>query len=283
MKKTRYYLTFYLVTLVLVAGILSCATAKDVRKIVAQSNAAMIAGPPLDKAGVASSDTWREAVAQIDRIITENPDQKTLVCHLRIRQAMLLTVYQQGNLAEQRWKMVEDCALTTERDKNLYANWDALVWWYKRAPNPNIFDDTEKGKAINFMEKLGTSIDNTDSHELQVYLATLRAQMALKLDGSTNPLTVEQMTDLHADLVTHLKEYINVFTPEEHNWVMANPNIDVDDHISVTEIRNRVWLRSLIKAYLKIANGYRQTAVGFGLPEQPAWEPIWIRELNFNP
>jgi hypothetical protein len=157
------------------------------------------------------------------------------------------------------------------------------VWWYKRASNPNIFDDTEKRKAINFIKKLGISTDNIKSHELQIYLATLRAQMALKLDGSTNPLTVEQMSKLHADMVAHLKEYVNVFTPEEHTWVKANLNTDVDDHLSVTEIRNRVWLQSLIKAYLKIANDYRPTAVGFGLPEQPAWEPTWIRELNFNP
>ena len=283
MKNTRHYLTFYLVPLFLAAGILGCATTMDVRRIVAQSNAAMIAGPPIDKAGVASSDTWQDAVGQIDRIIAENPDQSTLVNHLRVRQALLLTVYQQGNLAEQRWKLVDGSALTTERDKNLYENWDALVWWYKRAPNPDIFDDTEKGKARNFMVKLGSAIDNTDSHELQVYLATLRAQMALKLDGSADPLTAEQMTNLHTDLAAHLEALVNVFTPEEHTWVQANPNTDIADHLSVSEIRNRVWLRSLIKAYVEIAHDYRQTAARFGLPEQPAWEPAWVRALNFSP
>lgn len=283
MKNKRHYLTFYLATLVLAAGILGCATAKDVRRIVAQSNAAMIAGPPLDKAGVESSDSWKETVGQIDRIIAENLDQTTLVNHLRVRQALLLTVYQQGNLAEQRWKLVEGSMLTTERDKTLYANWEGLVWWYKRAPDRNILDDTEKKQAEKFMEKLGTSINTINSHELQVYLATLRAQMALKFDSSTDPLNAEQMVKLHSDLAMHLKEYVEVFTPEEYTWVQANPNTDVADHLSVNEIRNRVWLRSLIKAFFQIANDYRQTAASFGVPEQPGWEPAWVRALNFSP
>jgi hypothetical protein len=282
MKNRRHYLTLYLATLILSAGILGCATAKDIREIVAQSNAAMIAGPPLDKAGAESSDVWKETVGQMDRIIAENPDQTTLVNHLRVRQAMLLTVYQQGNLAEQRWKLVEGDALTTERDRALYENWKGLVWWYKRAPNRNILDDIEKEQAKKFMGELDTSINTIESHELRVYLATLRAQMALKLDGSIDPLNAEQMVKLHADLTTHLEDYIRVFTPEERAWVQDNPNTDVADHLSLIDIRNRVWLRSLIKAFFEIANDYSQIARSFGVSEQPDWEPAWVRTLEFS-
>jgi hypothetical protein len=107
--------------------------------------------------------------------------------------------------------------------------------------------------------------------------------MALKLASSADPRNAEQMTGLYADLVTHLKEFVSVFTPEEHTWMQNNLKTDIVDHLSVTELRNRVWLRSIIKDYFEIANDYSQTATGFGLPAQPAWEPAWIRALNFSP
>ena len=282
MKRMRHYLTFYLAAMVFAAGILGCATAKDVRRIVAQSNAAMIAGPPLDKAGVANSEVWREAVGQMDRIIAQNPDQTTLVNHLRVRQAMLLTVYQQGNIAEERWKMVDGNVLTTERDESLHENWKALVWWYKRAPNPRRLDNTEQADAREFMNTLDITVNGIDSHDLKIYLATLRAQMALKLASGANTRTAEQLTQVHTEMATDLEQYINVFTPEEQKWVQDHPETNVPDHLTVTDIRSRVWLRGIIREYRTTADAFSHDARDFGLPEVPTWRPAWIGSLNFN-
>ncbi len=73
------------------------------------------------------------AQARSARAALKNHTAETLVNHLRVRQAMLLTVNGQYNLAEQRWKDVDGSALTNARDKNLYRNSETIVWWYRRA------------------------------------------------------------------------------------------------------------------------------------------------------
>ena len=118
MKSTeRSLVTLLAATALMFAG--GCATQRQVSIAVAESNAALVS-PFLDRAQPGGSgDTWKEAVSKLDRLIAAHPAEKTLVNHLKVRQAMLLTVNRQDSLASMRWKDIDPGALKTERDRAL--------------------------------------------------------------------------------------------------------------------------------------------------------------------
>lgn len=274
MRRIHRYLFYCLMAGTIAVGTVGCATQKDVRRIVAETNAAMMS-PYLDKAGENKRNDWKDPVEKIDRLIAANPDQKTLVNHLRVRQAMLLTVYQRGNLAKERWKLIDGNALTTERDKALYNNWPMLVWWYKRAPDPAALDEMEQRKAINGMNNLNSTIKNLKSMDVLIYLSTIQAQMALKLSNDADVSSEEMKKRVSANMVADLQRYVETFTEEDHTWVQENPKTAITaDGMIIGDFRNRVWLREMIRQFLN-------TAENLGLSQPPEWKPEWIKELVF--
>jgi len=264
-----------LLAVLLIAGLAGCATKQEVTHIVADTNAAFVS-PYLEAPKTArKGNAWKEPVERIDRLIAQYPDQKKLVNHLRVRQAMLLTVYEQGNLAEERWKAVEDNELTTERDQSLHACWRYLVWWYKRAGIFDPLDAKEMQKAEKALSKLDETMKNVgQGSDIHIYLGTIRAQIALKIANDSDVSTPENEAQVQKNLVASLEAYALLFDQQEDkDWIENNKNTDGRELRSIKDFRYRIWLREMIK-------GYKETARSFGM--QPIWKPDWVNNLNVD-
>ena len=298
-KKNRHFVHFFLVLVVLSVAVLGCTTTDDVKKavsennaviagIVAENNAAMIEVPSIHSPNepINSNEAWRGPVVKMDRIIEMNPNLTTLINHLRVRQAILLTVYGQDNLAERRWGMVDPGELKSERDNGLWENRSGLVWAYKRLREMPNLHGAEIEEAQRFMNQLDKTIGKVDNHDFKVYLSTVRAQIALKVNNSADPRTKQEMMQWQSSMVVDLNGFVEVFSELEKKWVQNNPNTNVSNHLTVNEIRNSVWLREMIRNFRETAEdenlGFSDLARDFDLPVKPAWEPGWIENLNFN-
>ena len=238
-----------------------CVTKQEVKAIVAETNAAAIS-PYLDRptSGRAATD-WQEAVKRIDRLIEAHPDQVTLVNHLRVRQAMLLTVNGLNDLALERWDLVKAEALDSERDEKLHALHEALVWAYKNLP---LHPGVKKVDANSHLDSFKKETKDIKEYDLKIFLHTIRAEIALKLansyDEDTDKAIVEDL------LAQELELYINAFKEVDKDWVMKNPTTDLSSAaMTIQDIRRRVWLREIIKLY---------RAEGDGL--SPKWSPPWV-------
>jgi len=136
------------------------------------------------------------------------------------------------------------------------------------------------------MDQLDNTIGNVDSHDFKVYLATVRAQIALKVSNSADPRNKQEMTQWQSGIVADLKSFAEIFSESEKKWVQKNLNTKVANHLTVNEIRNSVWLREGIRNFRETAEnenvGFSDLARDFDLPVKPEWEPGWIKNLNFN-
>jgi len=239
-----------------------CVTQQEVKAIVAETNAAAIS-PYLDRptgTGRQPATEWQEAVKRIDRLIEAHPDQATLVNHLRVRQAMLLTVNGQNNLALERWNLVIAEALDSERDKRLHALHEALVWAYK---NLKLTAGVDIADASSRLDSFKTKTKDVEEYDLKIFLHTIRAEIALKLANSYDEDTDEAIVE---DLLAQeLEVYIDAFKQADKDWVKDNPTTDLSSAMTIQDIRRRVWLREIIKLY---------RAEGDGL--SPKWSPPWV-------
>ena len=298
MRRIRHTITF-LVLVVLSVAVLGCTTTDDIKKavsennaviagIVAQNNAAMIEVPSIHSPNepINSNEAWRGPVVKMDRIIEMNPNLTTLINHLRVRQALVLTVYGQDNLAERRWDMVNPGELKSERDSGLLENRSGLIWAYKRLRETPPLNGSEIDEAQRFMNQLDETIRKVDNPDFKAYLATVRAQIALKVNNSADPQTKQEMMRWQSGMLADLKGFVEVFSESEKMWVQKNPNTKVADHLTVNEIRNSVWLREGIRSFRETAEnenvGFKDLAQDFDLPVKLEWEPGWIKNLNFN-
>jgi|GEM_PF-3224617 len=266
---------FCLLAVSLVSAMAGCTTKQEVARVVAETNAALVS-PYLEEPGKAGMTiAWKEPIERIDRLIAQYPDEKKLVNHLRLRQAMLLTVYEQGNLAEERWKAVDGNELTTERDKSLHACWPHLVWWYKRAgiADPLDFQEMEKAEeALGGLDEILAPL--APGSDTKKYLGTIRAQIALKKANDSDVSSSEKKARVQEFLVDSLRSYVSVFQDKDVEWIRENRIQRSGELLSISDFRYRVWLGEMIKAY-------RETASA--LEMEPPWEPQWIQNLNMNP
>ena len=261
--------TFFVVGSLLVSS--GCITQRQVKEIVAQSNAAMVT-PAIDKAGDKPSAGWQDAVAKIDQLVDTYPEQTVLVNHLRLRAAMVLTVNQQDSLARQRWNQVDGSALTTERDKALFNTNKTLVWWYTRAPNADPLDQMEIKEAENGIKNLDDQLKSLKTPDIRIYLGTIRSQMALKLRNGEAVDTPEQRRKVAEEMAKDLKSYVDLFAAEDIEWVQKNKNTAKNaNDLTLSALRNRIWLRELILEFKRTAHLLLD-----GNPE-PDWQPDWIK------
>jgi hypothetical protein len=299
MKKNRHFIRLSLVLLFLMVAVLGCTTTDAIKKavsennaviagIVAENNAAMIVDPSIHSPNepIESNEAWRDPVVKMDRIIEMNPNLTTLINHLRVRQAVVLTVYGQHKLAERRWEIVNPGELKNERDSGLWENRAGLVWAYKRLREKQHLDGVEIKAAQRSMNQLDETIRKVDNHDFKVYLSTVRAQIALKVNNSADPRTKPEMMQWQSSMVADLKGFVEVFSELEKRWVQNNPNTNIANNLTVNEIRNSVWLREGIRNFRETAEndsvGFSDLAREFDLPVKPAWEPGWIKNLDFN-
>lgn len=255
-----------------VAGFAGCATTKEVREIVAQSNAAMVM---VDVPGLETEkdpddpDRWKAPVERIERLIAQHPDQPGLVAALRVRQAMLLTVYGQFAAANEAWSMVGDTGALGARDRALHALHSDLVWWFERAPDPR-FGNEQVARAGHAVARFASICDGLpEGSDIRFYLETMRALIALKAANSVNTTgNPERQQQVGADLVAALQRLEARYDDADEAWVKANGAAEADAHDQpLARLRARVWLLETIRAY-------RQVAADKGL--SPAWEPEWL-------
>jgi len=250
----------------------ACATEQQVREIVTSTNAAMLS-PHLELPGDTTSDSWKNAIRDIDRLIDANSDQTTLVNHLRVRQAMLLTVNGQYNLAEQRWADVDGSALTSERDKSLYENADTIVWWYRRA---KVLEPLDPDIASRHEQALDLGLQELQDPSIRIYLATLQAQIALRLANDADVSDPQKLSVVADSMVMDLERYVQYFSIQDQQWVIDSPNTNLmEAETLMADFRNRVWLREMIR-------NYKITAQELELPPALAWKPAWITVLELN-
>lgn len=249
-----------------------CVTQQQVKEIVAESNAAMVS-PSLNVPGGEQGASWKDAVNKIDQLIASNPDQPILVNHLRVRQAMLLTVNRQDSLASARWKQIDGSALTTERDVALFKNNECLVWWYKRAFNPDPLDKHERQKTEDNIKSLQTSIDGLQFPGTRIYFGTIRAQMDLNLLTGSPIDTQERKQVVVKDLSDALEKYVVLFPEADTQWVQNNWETDLmPDGMTIEDLRNASWLRQMIREFTNYAKARKLDGVD--------WKPEWIGKLK---
>jgi hypothetical protein len=261
MKSMSQFPRVVFVSVISAVLLVGCLTTKQVREIVATSNAELIS-PSLDLPGGNSTNGWKDPVAKIDQLILQNQDQPTLVNHLRVRQAMLLTVYQQDNLARERWKQVDASALKTERDKSLHQSRDALVWWYRRAPVTDPLDPTETGQGEAFVRQLSQTLNGVSDPNLAFYLGTIRAQMNLRM---LNDTTVANVQATQTQVANALEEYVGLFTSDEKAWLKSGDPAELAEGDGIADFRRKVALAEMVKKYCKLP-GDLQIA-------SPEWKP----------
>ena len=260
--------------LLLVAGALlfnnGCVTSRQVQSIISESNAAMVTPFLGEPGGAAGGDSWRGAVTKIDQLIAAHPGEATLVNHLKVRQAMILTVNRQDSLAELRWQGVDRARLQTDRDRALYDCRATLVWWYKRAAQSSALAGGEKTQALAGLDEFTRSIAATTDPETKILLGTARAQISLKLANQARVITDADRQAVARDLADALSSFVGLFSPDEVEWVRLNKTADlpVVDLEMLATLRHRVWLRRMI-------GEYRKTAAGQEV--DPAWAPNWIQ------
>ena len=259
--------------LALLAAASACATRAEVQEIVTESNAAL-SSPELVQADQAGGD-WKSAVQRIDRLISAHPGEERLIAALRVRQALLLTVYKQEALAREAWKLVKPGTLG-ERDQAFAALSDHLVWWYKRGPETAPLSEPEREKAAGAARDIHARCAVlTPRSDARQFLATMATNISLKRAHDSPRMSPAGKEAVVVVLKEALKAYAGHFDDDDRQWVVDNYSAVVPAGVEVlSQLRHRFAFRDLIKAYKAEAAKIPPPA------PQVTWEPAWINSLN---
>jgi hypothetical protein len=251
----RIHRSWRLLLPLLLAGLIAltsgCLTKQAVEDIVVRTNASMVS-PYLTRPGEPESANPDQVLADLDRLVQAHPDNPVLVNHLRLRQAMVLTVHRRTSLAEERWNQVSSSELKSERDRALYASRNVLVWAYHRLPIADGFEDEERTQAKRSLRTLDEALEPVKTRDIMIYLRTVRVQIALKLANSMDEEREKQA--IEELMASALNQYAGSFTTEDRSWAKQNftkPSTPVE--MSLNEFRQRIWLRDLIQIYVSEA------------------------------
>jgi hypothetical protein len=228
-----------------------CATQSQVENIVAESNAAILAaGVPdvqLQADGSSGGGTrdWQSASHKIDAFIAANPDQRTTIGALRVRQGVLLLANRQYDLAQAAFNAATD--LKTDRDKALKALSPWLVWWYQHSADPTL-NPLQRDKAREALSAFDAQIAKVRaSPDIRDFLAEMRAYIGLKLASE------EQGDTKRATFVDTLNRYSEIFTSEDLD-VLAQGNLKpASNAVTVTE-RRRLRAQAVIAKAKRMAS-----------------------------
>ncbi len=240
-----------------------CVTTEQVEAIVAESNSAMVE-PYYQKPDDPGDTNGVGAVEKIDSLIAAHPDNKVLVNHLRVRQAMILTIQGKENLANQRWGMVEAGELKNEREVAFYQSREALVFAYSKLEDHSALATNEqKAIARAHRKTIEDATGNVKTRDIVIYLQMIRAMTGLKL---ANAMDEEQEPQAVTGLLaSSLNEFAATFTNQDREWVKDNLNkANMTDEMTIQDLRQRVWLRDLAKAFWSEADSKEL---------HPAWSP----------
>jgi len=246
----------------------SCATKKDVQAAVASTNETIVdllVEQPGLRLNAATDTNWRQPVAQIEKIIQSNPDQPIMVNHLRVRQAWVLTVYGQHNIANEVWRNVDPKSLVTEREANLYANRKGLTWWMDKTQSGSVFiEDSETSLARSHIARFDSSANAVESHDLEAYFATLSGSVSLKLlsgAGTGSELSLEEAA---ADIPSVVTDLVAHFTTGEKTCARSSDGTGLN---SPSGFRNCAYLKKLYSEFEVFSDKLIARGVNVDLPE----------------
>ncbi|MEN8148776.1 MAG: carboxypeptidase-like regulatory domain-containing protein [Planctomycetota bacterium] len=238
----------------LLCGLAACATRAEVEQIVLSSNAAMV-GPWIERPGNAQDESWPEAVDRIERLIAEHPDQAVLVNHLRVRQAMLLTVNLQGALATEVWNRVDPAELRgNARDRALYAVRSELVWTYRALPPVEIWNVEDREFAERAIGKLRSQ---KGPDEVRDYFRIVAAQIAIKRANSMPQATEEDLDRIGTILSEEAKAFIANAPDAAVRWAdgtQKEKNDTLAGARAISSMRGRVWFDEVVRLYEREAH-----------------------------
>lgn len=227
-----------------------CTTQRQVESIVAESNAAMLAAGVPDVQLKADGSTgggtgdWQSASHKIDAFVAANPDQKTTIGALRVRQGVLLLANRQYDLAQAAFNAASD--LKTDRDKALKALSPWLVWWYQHSADPTL-NPLQRAKASEALSAFDAQIANVQaSPDIRDFLAEMRAYIGLKLASE------EQGDSKRATFVDTLNRYSEIFTPEDLDALAQGNLKPASNAVTVTE-RRRLRAQAVIAKAKRMA------------------------------
>ena len=255
-----------LAALMLLAPV-ACVTERQVKDIVATSNAAMVDVPDLAQPGdEPDPERLKQAVARIEALINAHPDQTVLVNTLRVRQAMMLTVHKQFEAAKVAWGKAS--TPPGQRDAALHERWKDIVWWFEKATT-FLDEDIVRGKAA--LENLDGTCDKLpEKSEVRYYLETMRAMIALQVANKTNTLAGGEVKAKTEQLMAGaLQRLAARFDEQDAAWIKSKWDVDDPDDIPIVVLRARVWMRTAMRGYFKVAKTKNMN---------PDWAPDWVAE-----
>lgn len=221
-----------------------CATQKEVARIVADSNAAMLAGqfglPDAHPGG--QKESWETASDRIEAFIAAHPDQPATTSPLRIRQATLLLSHGQFALAEAAFNDVKLGDLHSDRDKAIKRSQKTMLWWFANSTN-DIWTSTDQTQAQNALDQLkGEQALLKGSVDIRDYLAELRAWIGLSAAKQT---TSEDTARTRIE--TTLNVYAGIFTPEDLVIIASGKENLPDPKAMGVDVRRRVRSRAVLR------------------------------------
>jgi len=239
--------------MILVTGT-GCVSTKQVVEIVNSSNAMVASSALMVPGKEAEPDEWQRPVAELDLLIRENQNQPKLVNQLRFRQALILTVNQQNNLATARWKQVNFELLENERDIGLFQNRKALIWWYKRAPDFSRLEAEDAKMAREFVDSISQKITSDSNSDLKFFLGTIRAQMEWRLANEAEGEQLANPQEISSGIASSLDNYLSLFSEADKSWLRSESRRDLNgvsslDARNIADFRRRVSLSTLVKDF----------------------------------
>ena len=177
-------------SVVLAAALFSigCATQRQVKEIINESNMASLSAElglgsedPGKPAG--GGDSWKQASAKIEAFIAAHPENKTTIAVLRVRQAMMLLNNKQYHLAKAAFDeaKLEDLRASS-RDRSLKRLDKDLLWWYPTAGGTlprNEFSIASN--ALAHVTAVWSDLKAAEDEGIRDWLAALRAWIGLKM------------------------------------------------------------------------------------------------------
>lgn len=246
-----------------------CATTKDVREIVSQTNVAMISANEI----VQKNETtvgWKAASERIEAFIEANPTADVTNAALRVRQGMLLAINRQDAFALQAFEQIKDPdQLVSTRDRALYDLHNHIAWWFKVSSErfdgtpPTDADsggDGDYAAASKALEDFKTVCDGLPmGSSIRIYLEEMRAWIAVSY---TNNLTDEAIAQ--KAIVDGLDRYAQQFTGDDLSWLARNLQADSND-LPFLSLKRRLRAKAVVEQYRKVASDQRLTFVNVNI------------------
>lgn len=244
-----------------------CATEAQVKKIVADSNATLLASrlPDLQLGAPGEDSTERDPAAQIEEFIAEHPDQRALNGALRVRQAIVFLSREQYNQAEAAFKEAAKLGISTDRDKALVAVYPELIWWYENSSVPLV--DPVKAGAVRkaLIQKARDVQRSPDTRDL---LAEGSAWVGFK---EVVAITTS-VTDQKLALEQTLNGYAFILDPADLEWLCKPP---ATKETLSSAVRRRVRAQAVLRKGADLAAQIQDGNAGPTFDNSVVQELVW--------